>query len=147
VFVCVRYHCIAALDQTLLMNNERLAIPELLFRPQDLGIAQAGLPELVQQAIRACPAAVQPGLWANIVLTGGNARIPNLGLRLERELRALAPADWDVCVFVGANPHFTTWHGASRFAIEAEVGKCSVTRAEYDEHGPNLCARRFLSLY
>lgn len=128
------------------MNNERIVVPELLFHPNDVGIEQAGLPELVKQAIDASPADIRPLLYANIFVAGGNANLPNFGARLERELRALAPADCDVRVFSDGNPTNTSWRGASRFALDSEFPRYCVTRAEYQEHGENACIRRFGAL-
>ena len=37
------------------MNNERFAVPEILFHPSDVGIQQMGLPEAAKAAIDATP--------------------------------------------------------------------------------------------
>ena len=34
------------------MNNERFAIPEILFRPSDIGIEQIGLAEAINHVVR-----------------------------------------------------------------------------------------------
>jgi len=57
-------------EQVLLLNNERFMVPEAMFRPQDIGLQQAGVAEAVVQAVTAAHPALQPLLYTNIVLTG-----------------------------------------------------------------------------
>ena len=45
-------------------------VPELLFRPMDIGLQQAGVAEAVVQAVSAAHPALQPLLYTNVVLTG-----------------------------------------------------------------------------
>jgi len=58
-------------EQVLALNNERFMVPEALFRPADIGLRQAGAPELVAQAVAGLHPGLQPLMWANVVLTGG----------------------------------------------------------------------------
>jgi actin-related protein 6 len=125
------------------MCSERIMTPELLFHPNDIGLDQPGLPELIKQAIDASPKDIQPFLYSNIFVAGGNANLPNFCPRLERELRCLAPSDCDVRVFTDSKPVHTIWRAASKFAIDADFPKYCVTRAEYQEFGSSICARRF----
>ena len=69
-------------EQSLMMNNERISIPELLFHPNDVGIHNRGLPELVKEAIDAAPADLHPFLYSNVFVAGGNAQLPNFCARL-----------------------------------------------------------------
>lgn len=88
-------------EQVLQMGNERLCVPEVLFTPSDIGLAQAGLAECVAAAVAACPAWMHGLLYDNIVLVGGNARLPNFQTRVERELRALVPQEFKITVRMG----------------------------------------------
>jgi actin-related protein 6 len=45
-----------------------------------------------------CEPEAQPWLFRNIVLTGGNACLPNIKERVQRDVRALAPDVYDVVV-------------------------------------------------
>lgn len=86
-------------DQILIMNNERFTVPELLFRPDDigkstsescwcssfifvLGLDQAGLASTIAYSISILPSDLQGMFWANIGLIGGNAKLPGLHERL-----------------------------------------------------------------
>jgi len=132
-------------EQVLTLSNERICVPELLFRPSDIGVEQAGLAECVVQAVDACTADLRESLYANIVLTGGSTRFPNFSERLQRELRALVPADYEVGVTAAADPLNAAWRGGSIFASADSFPAQTVTRAEYHEHGHSLCRRRFLA--
>lgn len=71
------------------LGNERFAVPELLFNPTDLGMAQAGLPEAIVQSVSALPEGLWPVMLANVVVVGGTAGLPGFVERLEEELRAV----------------------------------------------------------
>jgi hypothetical protein len=111
------------------MNNERITIPELLFHPSDIGITQAGMPEMIQQSIASTMAEAHEPLYSNILVFGGNALLPNFQQRLyvvgaqgavtvsltvhcllcnasqtgrQAEVRQLAPTDYHVDVQIAS---------------------------------------------
>ena len=43
-------------SQIVRMNNERFAIPEVLFNPSDIGIQEMGISEAIVHSINSCPA-------------------------------------------------------------------------------------------
>lgn len=86
-------------EQVIRLNNERFAVPELLFSPSDVGISQTGIPEAIVECISRCEPQVQPWLYRNIVLTGGNACLRNMRARVEKDVRALAADIYDVRFF------------------------------------------------
>ena len=99
-------------DQILVMNNERFTVPELLFRPDDigmwihlarsghgikselgiwcfifcfvggLGLDQAGLAATISFSISLLPSDLQGMFWANIGLIGGTTKFRGLRERL-----------------------------------------------------------------
>ena len=89
-------------DQVLLMENERFTIPELLFRPDDigrslksmilhtyrliipnfLGLEQTGLPGTIAASIALLPEDLQGLFWANIGVIGGNTQFSGFHQRL-----------------------------------------------------------------
>lgn len=82
------------------MNNERFTIPEILFHPNDVGIQQMGLAEAISLSINLCPEDTRPHLFGNIVVTGGNGCFPGFKERLTKEIRAIAPDEFEVNVTV-----------------------------------------------
>ena len=104
--------------QALTLSVERFAAPEILFRPDDVGLDQGGIAETIVQSVEACPDYLRAAMYHNVLLTGGNARIPGFARRLERELRSLAPAQYAVRVCVPEDPVTYAWKGAQRISSQ-----------------------------
>ena len=83
-------------QQVLRMNNERFTIPEILFHPSDVGIKQMGIPEAIIDCLKACEEETWPHLLSNIVLTGGSAKFPGFQDRVLKEVRSLAPEEFQI---------------------------------------------------
>lgn len=131
-------------EQILVMNNERISIPEMLFQPSDIGLAQAGVAELIVQSVQAVPLQYQPDLYANIVLTGGNCLFPGFRKRLETELRSEVNEYFDITVHMDRDPTLTCYYGAvNALADSNQRLQMSVSKAEYEEHGHRLTSERF----
>ncbi|KAJ6514420.1 actin-like protein ARP6, partial [Mycena vitilis] len=86
-------------DQVLNMGNERFTVPEIIFRPDDIGLDQSGLPETIATSISLLPEDLQGMFWANIGLIGGNTKLPGFRQRLLSELQSLAPVGCDVVLY------------------------------------------------
>jgi len=126
------------------VGNERFQVPEVLFNPGDIGMMEAGLPELIMQSINSLPEGIRPAMLENIILTGGNAQIPGIVERLYLEVRQLAPTNYKTQIRCTIDPIKSTWLGGVNFAKNQEnLKKSVVTRQQYLEHGSNWLLRRF----
>lgn len=85
-------------QQILRVANERFTIPELLFHPTDVGVRQMGIAEAIIEACHACPEKTMAHLLPNIIVIGGCAFFDGMAERLQKEIRAMAPEHYDVCV-------------------------------------------------
>jgi len=131
-----------ASEQFLKFELERFAVPEALFQPMaQVGLAQGGLHECIAEAGAAADPALQPLLFANVVLVGGVANLPGLKARLLKELRPLVPSHMPLRITVASDPANYNWRGASHAAKVMP----SVTKAEYEEMGPDHCTEKFRS--
>ncbi|KIL00217.1 hypothetical protein PAXRUDRAFT_130412 [Paxillus rubicundulus Ve08.2h10] len=130
-------------DQVLLMGNERFTIPELLFRPDDIGLEQTGLPGTIAASIAGLPEDLQGLFWANIGLIGGNTKFPGFHERLMTELRLLAPVDFDIQIFKADDPVTEACRSALSFVRHRDFTSHLVTRADYLECGSNATRRKF----
>mmetsp|Transcript_16498 Transcript_16498/g.36623 ORF Transcript_16498/g.36623 Transcript_16498/m.36623 type:complete len:692 (+) Transcript_16498:80-2155(+) len=126
--------------QALTVSVERFAAPEILFRPDDVGLDQGGIAETIVQSVQACPAKLRAAMYRNVLLTGGNALIPGFAERLERELRSLAPSNYEVRVCLPHDPVSYAWKGAQHIAARECRGaddaatafqECFVDRAQW----------------
>lgn len=138
-------------DQVLPLRNERLATPEALFHPSDIGVPQAGLHELVVQAVDACQAIMadenikygdlKPDLFANVLLTGGNCKFPGFYQRFVDQLRPLVPGDYDLSVHMEDDPVLTPFNGAVQLLAKPNPPLDFITRNHYLENGTDAILR------
>ena len=117
------------------LNNERFLVPELLFNPADISLAQAGVAELIVDAISAVHPDLHALLYANIVLSGGSCCCPNFKERLLTELRPLVPDQFSLNVLMPHNPITCAWQGGSALGSTADYGAMAMTRSDYEEQG------------
>ncbi|KAL7549415.1 hypothetical protein ACHAWF_012683 [Thalassiosira exigua] len=102
--------------QALILSVERFAAPEILFRPDDIRLYQGGIAETIVQSVEACPDYLRAAMYHNVLLTGGNARIPGFARRLERKLLTLAPTQHVVRVCVPEDSVTYAWRGAQQIS-------------------------------
>lgn len=130
------------------VDSERFSVPEVLFRPSDVEIDQAGITEATWQALNKLESVQELGLAsANIVLTGGNANIPQFTERFTTELRTFVPEIFPMQVYKTPNPDTYAWFGAHRY-VNNEINKGNlkklvITKAEYLEKGNDYCNEKF----
>ncbi|KAK0411271.1 hypothetical protein QR680_005573 [Steinernema hermaphroditum] len=129
--------------QRILMGTERFCIPELLFRPSDVGIQGMGIAEAIALSIDSIPEALRGRMLKNIVVVGGNALFPGFRERLEQELRSLVESKYETAIRLSSNPVTHVWHSAAAMIAANGENNDFVTREEYHEHGPDLCRKRF----
>ncbi|KAL5697952.1 peptidylprolyl isomerase [Ranunculus cassubicifolius] len=125
------------------LTNERFLVPEMLFRPADLGMNQAGLAECIIRAVNSCHPHLHPVLYESIILTGGSTLFPRFAERLKRELRPLVPDEYQVKIKTQEDPILGVWRGGSLLASSPDFESMCVTKSEYEELGSARCRRRF----
>ncbi|GIK07884.1 actin-protein 6 [Aspergillus viridinutans] len=131
-------------EDVLILGNERFTVPEILFTPSDIGMKQAGIPDIILQSLSVLPTGLHPSFLANVLVVGGNTLIPGFLKRLESELRQIASAECVVRVRRPHDPIRSTWLGASRLATNRdELRKLAITRQEYQEYGSSWAGRKF----
>ncbi|PSN67393.1 Actin/actin-like protein [Corynespora cassiicola Philippines] len=131
-------------EDLLPLGNERFAVPELLFNPTDIGIQEAGIPGAIMESLSGLPESLKAAMLANVVVVGGNSLIEGFMARLESELRASVPSDYQLHISQAGDPIKHNWLGAARFASQPELLKqVLVDKAEYDERGSVWLAKKF----
>ncbi|KAF7309255.1 hypothetical protein MIND_00295800 [Mycena indigotica] len=135
-------------DQVLTMGNERFAVPEVLFRPDDIGMDQVGLPETIAASIALLPDDLRGLFWANIGLVGGSTKFPGLCERLSRELRSFAPFEAEIAIYQPEDAILEAYTAAVSLASSRAftTSKMAVTRAEYLESGSSAMRRKMAGL-
>lgn len=138
------------------MNIERIRVPEVLFQPSMAGLDQAGVIELLGDLVlkrfdgKFFSGAQSYSLIQDIFITGGLAKLPNFSDRVFNDLQALLPAGSPLKVRLANDPQLDAWKGMSKWARAEESKTAYISRAEYDEYGPeyikehglgNVCLR------
>ena len=133
-------------EQSLLLTNERISIPELLFNPPNIGINQMGLSEAIVHSITLTPVEMHPHFYSNIVLTGGNCLFRGFKPRIEADVRKLCPDHFDVNVFLPTDPVTFPWRGGALLSDESMRPQhvVSVSASEYKESGHSIAHARFV---
>ena len=67
---------------------------------------------------------------------------PNIQLRLNKEVVALAPSSMKIKVIAPPERKFSAWIGASILSSIKEFSNIWITKAEYDEIGPGVVHRK-----
>ncbi|XP_044735335.1 actin-related protein 6 [Chrysoperla carnea] len=129
--------------QNLIMNNERITIPEILFHPQDIGLEQKGIAEAVLESIYACPEETHSVLFKNIVVTGGSTKFKNFAERLEKDVRAMTSSYYDVQVTSPKDPITYAYEGGIAQSADPDFYAKCVTKEEYMEEGFQVALERF----
>lgn len=149
--------------KSLVVGHERFLAPEVFFTPEMLSTTAAnnqqsppGLPQLLDDAIQACPIDCRRALYGNIVLSGGSTMFRDFGKRLQRDLRSIvderlaytvaldainksssgAPA---VNVIAHRNQRYAVWAGGSLFASMPQFVSFCTSKQDYEECGPSIC--------
>lgn len=121
-------------EQSLILSNERIAVPELLFNPSNVGVPQMGIAEAIVHSISLTPSEMHLHLYSNIILTGGNCCFPGFRERLHADVRKLSPDFFDINVYLPEDPVSYSWKGGTLLSAEHEHLK-AVSNQEYKEFG------------
>ncbi|RDD41168.1 Actin-related protein 6 [Trichoplax sp. H2] len=130
-------------EQIVKLKNERFTVPEVLFNPSYIGINQIGISEAIVNALDATPREIQPLLYKNIILTGGNAKLPGFKERIFNDVRSITNADFDVQIFSPEDPVTYAWECGAKEVRDGALDNLFVSRKEYEEFGYNICRNRF----
>jgi len=128
--------------QVLTIGSERFRCPEVLFKPITLAKEFPGIHETTYQSIMKCDVDVRKDLYANIVLSGGSTMYAGLAERLETEIRKLAPPAMKIKIHAPPERKYSVWIGGSILASLATFQSMWITKAEYDEAGPQIVHRK-----
>ena len=125
----------------VVVGEESMTAPELMFQPKLIKKKCAGLHELVMEAVGRCDEKYRPRLLSNIVLTGGNTLISGLDKRLQKELTQMLPANMErVTVRVQAQKgrENFTWCGGAHLTSLDSFQRLWLTKNDYMETGATL---------
>merc|ERR1712182_64274 len=102
--------------QVITIGNERFRCPEALFQPSFLGMETAGVHKTTYNSIMKCDVDIRKDLYGNIVLSGGTTMFDGIAERMEKEIKALAPASMKIKIVAHPERKYSVWIGGSILA-------------------------------
>ena len=126
------------------IKEERIKCPEVLFKPQNIGIEGDGIPQLCYNSIQKCDIDIRKELYNSIVLSGGNTMFNGLAERFNKEIKIIAPENMKQEVNVISYPErkFATWLGGKNLASNSKFKSMYITKREYEDYGALILHRK-----
>ncbi|PON44772.1 Actin-related protein [Parasponia andersonii] len=133
-----RFRPLTKEDFQIVLGVERFRCPEILFRPNWIGIDQAGLDEMAGVSIRRLPSRdqeLEEKLTSSVLITGGSSLFPGINERLEAGIRMIRPCGSPIKVVKALDPILDAWRGASAYAASSQFLTQTFSKADYYEKG------------
>jgi actin-related protein len=129
------------------LNEQIIAVPEIIFNPLKAGKDVPGIHELAKQSIDMCPMDTKEGLFKNIICCGGNTLFRGFQERFQGEMENILGEDTKTKVFCPPDRQIKPWLGAKiicqvdHFTRGSGDTKMFVDRKDWDEKGVSCVAR------
>jgi actin beta/gamma 1 len=128
--------------QVITVGNERFRCPEVLFKPSLIGKESDGVHTTTYDSIMKCDVDIRKDLYGNIVLSGGTTMFEGIDARMEKEIKALAPASMKIKIVAPPERKYSVWIGGSILASLSTFQQMWISKQEYDESGPQIVHRK-----
>jgi len=128
--------------QVITVGNERFRCPEVLFKPNLIGREHAGIHTTTYDSIMKCDVDIRKDLYGNIVLSGGTTMFEGIAERMEKEIKALAPASIRIKIVAPPERKYSVWIGGSILASLSTFQQMWISKQEFDESGPQIVHRK-----
>ena len=128
--------------QVITVGNERFRCPEVLFKPNLIGKESEGIHTTTYNSIMKCDVDIRKDLYGNIVLSGGTTMFDGIAERMEKEIKALAPASMKIKIVAPPERKYSVWIGGSILSSLSTFQQMWISKQEYDESGPGIVHRK-----
>jgi actin len=126
----------------ILIGNERFRCAEILFQPHLARHDLEGVHKYCFDSVMKCDNDIRRDLFSNVILSGGSTLFEGIGERLWNEMFALVPTNHKVKIYAPPERLYSSWLGASILSSLSTFQTMWITKAEYDESGPNIIHRK-----
>jgi len=124
------------------IGAERFRCPEVLFKPNFIGVEQEGIHKLTFDSIMKCDVDIRKDLYGNVVMSGGSTMFPKIDERMKAEIEALAPSSMTIKIIAPPERKYSVWIGGSILSSLSTFEEMWITKDEYDESGPSIVHRK-----
>lgn len=129
-------------EQQLVLKEERIRCPELLFQPMLFGKDIDGIHKFTHDCIIKCDTDIRRDLFKNIVLAGGCTMFEGMKDRMKKEIQALAPSPMGPEVEAPADRKYSCWLGGAILSLIDKFEPMWITKKEYEEYGKSIVHRK-----
>jgi len=128
--------------QVITIGAERFRCPEVLFRPNLMGLEQEGIHKLTFKSILKSDIDIRRSLMENVVISGGTTMFQGLPQRVHSEIKSLAADSAKIKVIAPPERKYSVWIGGSILSSLSTFEEMWVKKDEYDESGPSIVHRK-----
>eukprot|EP01083_Nonionella_stella_P057652 151249_1 len=128
--------------QMITIGAERFRAPEVLFKPNMIGLESEGIDKLTYNSILKCDIDIRRDLYGNIVMSGGSTMYDGIPQRLQKEIKLLAPDSMNIKIIAPPERKYSVWIGGSILSSLSTFEEMWITKDEYDESGPSIVHRK-----
>ena len=128
--------------QVITIGAERFRAPEVMFKPNMIGLEQEGIHKLTFSSIMKCDVDIRKDLYNNVVMSGGTTMFNGIAERMQKELKALAPESMTIKIIAPPERKYSVWIGGSILSSLSTFEEMWITKSEYDEAGPSIVHRK-----
>ena len=122
--------------EIITIGNERFRCSEALFQPALISSPSQSVQEMIYTAIRNAAGEIQPQLFGNVVISGGNTMWPGMEQRVVREMSRYAREGMNLNA--AGERKYGAWLGGSVLTSLSTFQQLWVSRADYDDYGPTV---------
>lgn len=120
--------------QTIKIGNEKRVAPEILFRPELIGLEYPGIHDMVLNCINKCDIDLRRALYGSIVVAGSTTLMRDFCDRLHKQI-AQVKKDVKPTLIAPNNRHYSCWVGGATVSSLKAFGKMWMTKKQFEEDG------------
>ena len=126
--------------QVITIDTKRFRGPQVLFKPDFIGLEQDGVHKLTFSSIMKCDVDIRKDLYFNIVCSSGTTMFEGIAERLQKEIKALAPDSMTIKIIAPPERKYSVWIGGSILSSLSisTLEEMWISKNEYDEAGPSI---------
>ena len=117
------------------LGVERIYPPEILFKPEIVGLEYPGFHEMIFNTINNVNIELRTKLFENILLSGGNTAINGIGNYVYSEIKKMVNQNVKINIHSPKNPHLMSWIGGNVVTGLEIFKKMWITKKEWEEKG------------
>lgn len=125
--------------QTVKLSSEREKAPEILFRPDLIGLEYPGVHEMVSTCIQKCDVDLRRTLYGKVIVAGSTTLMSQFCERLHKQLQK-GVKDVKPTLIAPHNRQFSCWVGGATVSSLKAFSKMWLTKKDFEEGG-----RKFLN--